>query len=390
MLDSDLAIFLLLALIVAASLWLCDRYAWAQKISPLVWILSAAALVSNLGLIPTKSPLYDSVSSFCVPFAVSLVLFEVRLGEVRRLGRPMIVAFLIATVASVLGVAGASLLLASGLETSIGAEHWKIAGPYAGTYVGGSMNFFALWKGLQIGQPSLFAAANAVDSLTILPLMMVWVMAPKWLSSFFPPIQDWSGSAESSDTDQDQDQDQTATPLIPTDLAILVALAILVSVLSEWLTTHFIAPSFPDIPSILVLTTLALGLGQLKWVQRRKGAWDLGFLSFYMFFAALGAMIDPVVAIRMAPILFAYVGIVFVVHMLVLFGMGRLMGIDLGALTIASTAVKGGPTLVPSVAQAHGWKLLTVPGMLLGLLGYAVGNYVGIATASLVRGALGL
>lgn len=388
MLDSDLAVFLLLALIVAASLWLCDRYAWAQKISPLVWILSAAALVSNLGIIPTKSPLYDGVSSFCVPFAVSLVLFEVRLGEVRRLGRPMILAFIIATVASVLGVAGASLLLASPLEQSIGADHWKIAGPYAGTYVGGSMNFFALWKGLKIGQPSLFAAANAVDSLTILPLMMVWVMAPKWLSSFFPPIQDWSGSGKSPD--QKQDDAKAPTPLIATDLAILVALAILVSVLSEWLTTRFIAPVFPDLPSILVVTTLALGLGQLDWVQNRKGAWDLGFLSFYMFFAALGAMIDPVVAIRMAPILFAYVGIVFFVHMLVLFGLGRLLGIDLGALTIASTAVKGGPTLVPSVAQAHGWNLLTVPGMLLGLLGYAVGNYVGIATASLVRQTLGL
>lgn len=111
----------------------------------------------------------------------------------------------------------------------------------------------------------------------------------------------------------------------------------------------------------------------------------MGYLAFYLFFAAVGASIDVIAAIELSPLLFAYVAIVFLVHMVVLFGLGRLLNLDLSALIIASAATKGGPALIPSVAQTHGWTALTLPGILLGLLGYAVGNYLGFGTAYLVK-----
>lgn len=381
-LQSPLAIATLLVASVGLALWLCDRYRWAARISALVLILLFTATASNLGWIPNQSPIYDSVSSFCVPFAVALVLFGVRLRDLLSLRASLLVAFAIASVASLAGVVCASLGLASWLNASIGPEHWKLAGPYAGTYVGGSMNFFAMWKGLEIERPDLFAAANAVDNLTILPLMLVWTSAPGWLASFFP-VASWEGKDEAQASET-----QAPTAFRPTDLALLVAMAIGVMAVSEWITSHWIAPVFPQVPSILMVTTLALLVGQLPFLRRLQGAWDLGYLAFYFFFAAVGAGIDLMGAIELSPILFAYVAIVFVVHMLVLFGVGRLFGLDLGLLVIASTATKGGPTLVPSVAKAHGWTALVLPGILLGLLGYALGNYLGFATAYFVKSIL--
>lgn len=384
MLASPLFIAFVLVAAVGVSLWLCDRSAVARRISPLVLILSFTALCSNTGLIPTQSPLYGGVTGFCVPFAVCLVLFGVRLGELRALGKTMAAAFVVASLASVVGVLCASLCLAGPLEQGIGAENWKLAGPYAGTYVGGSLNFFALWEGLKIENPDLFAAANAVDNLTILPLMFVWSTAPSWVGRFFPAPKAWrsgQGSSRASETEECQ-------VWKPADTAVLAACAVGVMALSEWVTQTLIAPHFPEVPSILVVTTLALGLGQLPFVARRHGAWDMGYLAFYLFFAAVGASIEVMTAIELSPILFAYVAIVFVVHMAILFGLGRLLKIDLGALIIASAATKGGPTLIPSVAQAHGWTALTLPGILLGLLGYAVGNYLGFGTAYAVRALL--
>lgn len=380
--ESPVALAAVLATSVGLSLWLCDRYRWAERVSALVLILLMTATCSNLGWIPSRASMYGAVSDFCVPFAVCLVLFGVRLRALASLRASVLVAFVVASAASLAGVMGASLALAGWLEGSIGPEHWKLAGPYAGTYVGGSLNFFAMWEGLNIDRPDLFAAANAVDNLTILPLMLVWTSAPRWLGRFFP-MAAWAGSGEG-----DQPVAQGPTPFRATDLALLSAMAIVVIALSEWTTTHWIKPIFPQVPSILLVTTFALGIGQLPFVRRLQGAWDLGYLAFYFFFAAVGAGIDLMGAVELSPILFGYVGIVFVVHMLVLFGAGRLLGLDLGLLVIASTATKGGPTLVPSVAKAHGWTALVLPGILLGLLGYAVGNYLGFATAYLVKAML--
>ena len=87
----------------------------------------------------------------------------------------------------------------------------------------------------------------------------------------------------------------------------------------------------------------------------------------------------------LSPILFVFVLIVIVLHMLVVYGGGRLLGMDLGVLTIASVATKAGPPLVLPMAEQKGWQHLALPGVLVGLLGYAIGNYVGFAAAYLVR-----
>ncbi len=70
------------------------------------------------------------------------------------------------------------LILSGEFNSILPAEGWKIVGPYIGTYIGGSLNFFSLWTGLGIDNPNLFAAANAVDNLTFFPIFLFWIIAP--------------------------------------------------------------------------------------------------------------------------------------------------------------------------------------------------------------------
>ena len=140
---------------------------------------------------------------------------------------------------------------------------------------------------------------------------------------------------------------------------------------------------------VAIVTTLALVLGQLRPVRRLQGAWEVGDLAFYVFFAAVGAMIDFYQAIVLSPILFAYVVVIMTGHFVVVYGGGRLLGMDPGVLTIASVATKAGPPLVPAVAHARGWNHLVLPGIVVGMLGYAIGNYVGFAVAHALRPLLG-
>jgi uncharacterized membrane protein len=386
MIDHPLQLAAVFLGLVLLSVWLDARYGWARKISPVVLILFFAGLVSNIGLITDRSPFYDGVAGFTVPFAVCLILFTVNLADLKRTGGPLLAAFAIACVGTMIGVLTAGLLVNSQLARVLGDETWKLAGPFTGTYTGGSLNFFALWDGLEIGNPDLFAAANAVDNLTIFPLFAMWVLIPGWLGRYFPVGDRWG----TVDVVDETDHEPEASPeLRILDLVALAFAALAIMVVSDLIKTHWIAGFMPSFPTILIVTTLALVLAQFRFIGRLQGAFELGNLSFYLFFCAVGAMINVKMAIVLSPILFIYVMIMIVVHFVSVYGIGRLLRLDIRVLTIASAAAKTGPPSVVALANIHGWKTLVLPGVAMGLLGYAVGNYLGFAAAYAMKAMLG-
>jgi uncharacterized membrane protein len=386
MITDPLAILAVLLGTVVVALHLVQRYVWAERASAVIVIIFLSAVCSNTGLIPTDAPLYGSLIGFAVPFAVCVILFTVNLSDVVSAGRPMLVAFVVAALGTGLGVIAASILLDPFLTSAVGADRWKIAGPYTGTYVGGSLNFFALWTGLEIDNPDLLAAANAVDNLAIFPLYALWMWVPtvmlgKWVVAHRWRVDD--------SADHQGPEKEARPPLDPTHLAMLAFLAVAVMAASEWIKAVLIDPIWPSVPSILIVTTLALVLAQFDVVRRLSGAWEMGDLAFYVFFAAVGALIDFYQAVVLSPVLFVYVMVVIAVHFAFLFGVGRILRMDVAVLTIASVATKGGPPVVLPVAEAKGWRHLALPGIVIGMLGYAVGNYFGLAVAYGVRALVG-
>ncbi len=384
MLEHPLEILAVLLGVITLSLRLVKRYPWAAKLSTILWVIFISAIASNLGLIPKDAPLYGSLIDFAVPFAVCVILFTVSLSDVRDAGGPMLAAFVLAALGTAVGVAVASVLLEPLLANILEENAWKLAGPYTGTYIGGSLNFVALWSGLEIGNNDLFAAANAVDNLTLFPLYALWMFVPVLLADRYVVAKKWrADSVEHDDTGRDK------APLNPVDVATLFFLAVAVIALSNWLNAEVIALLVPGVPTILVVTTLALVLGQFRFVRGLQGAWEIGDLAFLVFFAAIGALIDFYQAVVLSPALFLYVMVIIVLHFAVLFGLGAVFKMDVGVLTIASVATKGGPPLVVPVAETKGWRHLVLPGIIIGMVGYAVGNYVGFGVAQFVRMVVG-
>jgi uncharacterized membrane protein len=77
------------------------------------------------------------------------------------------------------------------------------------------------------------------------------------------------------------------------------------------------------------------------------------------------------------------------VHGVVIFGIGRLLGIEASTLAVASQANVGGPASAMALAGARGYTAAMLPGIAVGLLGYAIGNYTGFMIGNLVRTLLG-
>ena len=364
--------------IISIALMLISKFEVANKISPVIIILFFAALLANTRIIPTEHSFYRQLSGYAVPFAVCQILLHIRFSDIRKTGLPILKAFTAASIGSLLGCLVAGVLLSADLNAILAGQGWKLAGPYIGTYIGGSLNFFSMWSGLEIDSPELFAAANAVDNLTLIPIFMFWVIAPQVLKKWYPE------TAMDVATDLKQN-DESPVNLKLNDVTRLIFIGFMIIFLSDLIKKHIIGVWIPQIPTILIVTTIALLIAQFKSIKKLKGAKELGNFAFYLFFAAIGAMMDIPKAIGLAPVLFIYVTIIIVTQVIFVLVIGRILNIDLRMLAVASIAAKAGPSTVVAYTNARNWNYLALPGVAAGLLGYAIGNYLALAGAYLLK-----
>ena len=109
------------------------------------------------------------------------------------------------------------------------------------------------------------------------------------------------------------------------------------------------------------------------------GGFELGVSLAFVFFAAIAAGANVVAMVQIAPLLVVLVVILLSIHLVVLLGAGRLFGLTLPELVTASNAAILGATTAPALAAARGWHDLVTPGVLVGVLGYALGTFAGTA-----------
>ncbi len=123
----------------ALAIWLEQKYKWASKITGCVLALLGMMILSNVGIIPTESPVYDSVWSYVVPLAIPLLLFQCNIKKIGKESGKLLIIYLISSVGTVLGALGGFFALNKFVPNLN-----KVAAMFSGTYVGGSVNFAAM------------------------------------------------------------------------------------------------------------------------------------------------------------------------------------------------------------------------------------------------------
>ncbi len=93
--------------------------------------------------------------------------------------------------------------------------------------------------------------------------------------------------------------------------------------------------------------------------------------------------------LRVGPEVLYITALVVFVHGIIVYGGGWLARLDIGTASVASQAAVGGPSSALALAIARDWPRLALPGIAVGLLGYAVGTYAGLGVAWLVRSLTG-
>lgn len=386
MITSETGALFALAAVVLVAIQLEARYRLFRSLGAALVGILLAMLLSNVGIIPGASPAYDFLSGPAVSAGIVLILLSVDLRTVIEAGPRMLAAFGVGAIGTVAGSAVAALLLAD----AIGPETWKLAGQYAATYTGGGANFAAVGAELETSG-ELFTAGIAADVI----VTAIWMATCLAVPALWPGRA--SAAAETSPVSRaeaDADTDAASTGLDRrlyrtigtvslTDIA-----GLLVIVLGTLLTANWLAARTP-LPGVLWLTTLALGLAQVRQIRELRGAAVFGNFLVLWFLASNGASSVVANIVAVGPPIFYFALITVAIHGLIIFGGGRLVGLDLRTLAVASQANVGGPASAMALASARGYTDRLLPGVAVGLLGYAVGNYIGLALAGVLRGVIG-
>ena len=378
-----IVIVALLAANVVLAEWLANNTPLRHLGSALLVIVTTA-VCANTGILPTVSPeagspVYDAVFGPVARVGIFWLLLGVKLADLRQAGAPMIALFLIGSFGTMVGVY-CGIATAGGAE-AFGEDYAALGGMFVGTYTGGSVNFqaVALHYGV-VDNGVLFAGANLVDSGMTTIWMAACVFLPRLLRARWPVTAKTVASDEDVLVDKKLDE-ETASPV---DLAIVVALGGAAVWFSSWAADCLSQQTGWEVPSMIVMTTLALVLAQLGPVQRLRGPRVLGMFAVMMFLAVIGALCDVSALAKSGELgvsLSIFVVITVLVHGAIVFGLARLLRLDIDVAAVASQANIGGGTTALALARGLGRGDLVLPAILVGSLGTGIGTYLGFWTA---------
>jgi uncharacterized membrane protein len=372
-----------LCLLVAVSEWLVRTTVLRHAGTALLGIL-LTAIVANLGVIPAGSspeapvPVYDGIFTYIAPLGIFWLLLSVNLRDVLRAGGPLVILFLIGSLGTVAGVV-AGMAAVDGAQT-IGPYHRALGGMFTGTYIGGSVNFNALALHYDVVKEGvLFAGSIAVDNV----VTTIWMVATLTLPRLLAPVwkvgrHEQQGTQTVVITGIDEDTESVH----PFDLSVMLALGLASVLVSGWLAGLSIGGV--SIPSILILTTLALILAQIPFVARLRGRRVLGMFAVFLFLTVIGAFCDVRKLGELGQLgatLMVFATVIVLVHGVVIFLAARLMRLDVDMAAIASQANIGGSTSALALARSLGRGDLVLPAVLIGALGNAIGSYLGFWVA---------
>lgn len=379
----------------AISIHLEQKYAWASKMSGAIIALIGAMVLSNLNIIPTDAPAYDQVWSYVVPLAIPLLLFKCDILKIWRESGRMLIIFLISSIGTMLGGILAFYLLKNYIP-----DLYKVAAMMAGSYIGGSVNFAAMAEAFN---PPKEMSSAAVVADNLLMALYFFVLIAMTTINFFrknyphPYIQQVEKEGIS--------EDQTLAAkywgrkeISLKDIAFSIGTAFIIVAISTELSqvlAKLIPTSNPFLFVIntlfsnkyLLITTFTM-LGATifsNYFSRIRGSQEIGTFLIYLFFVVIGVPASIPLIIQRSPLLLVFCTIIVLINMLVSFFFGKLLHFKLEEIILASNANIGGPTTAAAMAISKGWTDLVGPVMLVGTLGYVVGNYFGLLMGSLLQ-----
>jgi uncharacterized membrane protein len=377
------------------------RWATFYKFVPMLLLCYLLpSLMNSFGLISSdESNLWPVAKNYFLPACLVLMTLSIDLKAIIGLGSKALIMFFTATVGIVLGGPVAILIVSFFSPETVGGEGinavWRGFATVAGSWIGGGANQTAMLE-VYGYNPDRYAAMVAIDVV----VANIWMAFLLYGAGNPKPIDKWL-KADTSAIDRlkstmEEYTAQTERTSSLLDFMMITAVAFVGVGLSH-LMGELAVFAFGDIEALqgtilvnqffwIVVTATTIGMS-LSFTRFRAlegaGASKVGSVFIFLLVAVIGTRMD-VFQIADAPLLFM-VGIVWMLfHVCLLIGVAKLVRAPFFFVAVGSKANVGGAASAPIVAAAFHPALAPV-GVLLAVLGYALGTYGAILSAELMK-----
>ena len=371
--------------------------AFYRVVPPLLVCYFVPALYNTFGLVDgERSQLYFVSSRFLLPATLALLTLPTDIPAILRLGPKALVLFFTGTISVVLGGPVAILIVRIFSPETVSGDVWRGLSTVAGSWIGGSANQAAMKDVFEVPN-DLFGTMVAVDVL----VAGVWMAILLWTAGNAEPIDRATGADTSAimalRDEVEQFERKNARMATLSDFMVIVGIGFGITGLSHalgnplaaWITQ--VAPGlerYSLTSSFFWIVVLATTFGLLaSFTPARRlegaGASRVGQVLLYVLIASIGMQMN-LGAVFSNPGVFLVGGIWLAFHAIVMVAVARLLRAPVFYLAIGSEANIGGAASAPVVASAFHPSLAPV-GVLLAVLGYALGTYGGWLSGQLMR-----
>lgn len=342
-----------------------------KLIPAVVFVYASSMLLASLGLFDSNaeiSSIYKQSKTNLLPAMLFLMLLQVDLRHFLKLGKSLLIAYVLAILSIAFGFIAVALLFnfSSSMSGAFGA--------LAGSWLGGTANMIAVGSALDVSE-NAFAYALVVDSVNY----TLWVMLLLFLVPFAQYFNKFTSSSENLAYLGDI---ACACNLGTKRYWLLILLAVSVSFLTQYLAIKF--QIINSTTTMVILASLFGILGSFTRLKDLNGASELSTSMLYLLIALIGshAVIESFSGLGL------YVlagGCILLIHASIMILGAKLFKLDLFSIAVASLANIGGVASAPILAAAYNKSLVSV-GVLMAIMGYIIGTFGGLLVGNILIG----
>lgn len=356
------------------------RWRAARVIGPVVLCYVLGILWGNQPWLPVAPGLAEQVAGAGVAMAIALMLLALDVRAWRHMARDTALGALLAFLSSMLTCAVGAWLFRDSVDGS-----WQVAGMLTGVYVGGTVNMAAVATALDVPHARFLAVSTAEIAIGGAYYFFLLIFGARLFGWFLrPPARAPEPAHAPAGATQAAHEIAPAGRLRARDVA--AALAMGVAIVGAALAASQLAPKGARDPVLVFLvTTLAILLSFRPRVRLMPATYPTGEYLLLVFCVAVGSLARPHTLADADPMLLGYMAVAMLGAIAVHAVACALLRIDRDTCIITSTAAIYGPPFVPAVAMRLQNRALVISGITAGIAGLALGNYLGLAVAALMR-----
>lgn len=378
-----LALILLFVFTPVIVIYLEARYSLLKKIGAVLICYGVGLVIGNMDILPEGiDSIQNTITEVTIPLALPLILFSIDVKAWFKMVRSAFTALITGIISVLIVVIGGFFLFQNSIDNI-----WQVSGMLVGVYTGGTPNLAAMKTALNVSQ-ELYIMTHTYDLfMSAVYLVFILSVGQKVFQWFLPKFKAPENTENEGVINLEEDfESYNGIFRKKTFFPLLGALGLSIAILGASYAISLILPKdYSTAVIILLITSFGIAASFIPKIKAIKKTFQLGMYLILIFSLTVASMADISKLSDISFSLFYYVALAVVGSHIIHIALARIFKVDADTVIISTSALICSPPFVPVVAGALKNRHVILTGLVVGIAGYAIGNYLGVIVAYLLK-----